>query len=178
MKLNFEGTAVEENQVSISLLGIKTQTANYNLHTDYRLRQLSNIRKNIILEEGKIVNIHFNDDAFFMPYIYNLDEKELQSLNTYKGQALVGFLSYDSYNKKVIVYDNGYKDVFGNSVDANKIGTTSQRPQNVKFGFIYKNTETGKWEIFNGTNWENIDGTQAASADIAEAASKTNEEGT
>lgn len=39
-------------------------------------------------------------------------------------------------------------------------GGSGNRPSYVEVGFIYKNTDTGKLEIFNGSSWENLDGTQ------------------
>ena len=39
-------------------------------------------------------------------------------------------------------------------------GSTANRPLNVLTGFICKNTENNKWEIFKGSSWENLDGTQ------------------
>lgn len=41
-------------------------------------------------------------------------------------------------------------------------GTASNRPNSPDVGYIYKNTDTGKWEIFNGSSWENLDGTELA----------------
>lgn len=37
-------------------------------------------------------------------------------------------------------------------------GDSNNRPTNVNVGTLYKNKETNKWEIFNGTSWENLDG--------------------
>lgn len=39
----------------------------------------------------------------------------------------------------------------------NMIGSPNQRPSNVITGTMFKNTEIGKWEIFNGSSWENLD---------------------
>ena len=36
-------------------------------------------------------------------------------------------------------------------------GSPNQRPSNVITGTMFKNTEIGKWEIFNGSSWENLD---------------------
>lgn len=37
-------------------------------------------------------------------------------------------------------------------------GDSNNRPTNVNVGTLYKNKETNKWEIFNGTSWENLNG--------------------
>lgn len=86
-----------------------------------------------------------------------------------------GKISYDKKTEKVGVYNGTTtNDCLGNPINATTIGRTIERPTGIKLGFIYKNTETGKWEIFNGTSWENLDGTEVASADDVETA---NEEG-
>ena len=58
------------------------------------------------------------------------------------------------------IFDGANLKEYINSPIKRKKGNSSQRPANVLFGFIYKNTETNKWEIFNGSSWENLDGTQ------------------
>lgn len=158
--LTFKGTANENNQVLVTLLEIKTQTTNYYIHTDYCTQDLANINKHIILEDGKEVKIYFGKEkkSPFERFYYYQNLKEL-GRKQYDGSALPGYLSYDAVSKKVRVFDNGYKDCFGNDINAKKTGNSASRPVNVKFGFIYKNTETNKWEIFNGSSWENLDGT-------------------
>ena len=66
------------------------------------------------------------------------------------------------YKKPLYSIDGNFYDANGNIFNALTKGNTNQRPLNVSFGFIYKNIETRKWEIFNGTDWENIDGTELA----------------
>lgn len=159
--LTFKGIANENNQVLVTLLEIKTQTTDYYVHTDYCTQDLANINRHIILEDGKEVKIYFGKEkkSPFVSFYYDSAYKEL-GRKQYNGTALTGYLSYDAIGKKVRVFDNGYKDCFGNDINAQKTGNSASRPANVKFGFIYKNTETNKWEIFNGSSWENLDGTQ------------------
>lgn len=51
-------------------------------------------------------------------------------------------------------------DCNGNPYNAKKIGTTDQRPTDVQFGFIYKDTTLNKLIIWDGTAWVNMDGTE------------------
>lgn len=51
-------------------------------------------------------------------------------------------------------------DSFGNPADANKQGTTEERPSNVQIGFVYKDTTLHKLILWEGTKWVNIDGTE------------------
>lgn len=159
--LTFKGIANENNQVLVTLLEIKTQTTDYYVHTDYCTQDLANINRHIILEDDKEVKIYFGKEkkSPFVSFYYDSAYKEL-GRKQYNGTALTGYLSYDAIGKIVRVFDNGYKDCFGNDINAQKTGNSASRPANVKFGFIYKNTETNKWEIFNGSSWENLDGTQ------------------
>ena len=50
-------------------------------------------------------------------------------------------------------------DSFGNPANANKQGTTEERPSNAQIGYIYKDTSLGKLILWNGTSWVNMDGT-------------------
>lgn len=51
-------------------------------------------------------------------------------------------------------------DSFGNPADANKQGTTEERPSSVQIGYIYKDTTLNKLIIWDGAAWVNLDGTQ------------------
>ena len=67
---------------------------------------------------------------------------------------------YDENIKKYIIFDgNIWRDYEGNDADANKQGTTTQRPTKVQIGFIYKDTTLGKLIVWDGDTWVNIDGT-------------------
>ena len=52
-----------------------------------------------------------------------------------------------------------YVDSNGNRFDLPREGPSSNRPENVNFGFIYKDTTIGKLIIWDGTSWVNMDGT-------------------
>ena len=54
-------------------------------------------------------------------------------------------------------------DSFGNPADANKQGTTEERPSSVQIGYIYKDTTLNKLIIWDGAAWVNLDGTQLSS---------------
>ena len=51
-------------------------------------------------------------------------------------------------------------DSSGNPADANKQGTTEERPSSVQIGYIYKDTTLNKLIIWDGAAWVNLDGTQ------------------
>lgn len=53
-------------------------------------------------------------------------------------------------------------DSSGNPADANKQGTTEERPSSVKIGFIYKDTTLDKLIVWDGDAWVNMDGTELA----------------
>lgn len=53
-----------------------------------------------------------------------------------------------------------YVDSDGNRFDLSREGTSNNRPSNVNFGFIYKDTTLGKLIIWDGSNWVNMDGTE------------------
>lgn len=74
-------------------------------------------------------------------------------------------LYYDSQTREIIYYagvELNWITTDGISTNAKKTGMTKDRPTSnlIKIGFLFKNTETNKWEIFNGSSWENLDGTQ------------------
>lgn len=71
---------------------------------------------------------------------------------------------YFDYNLLKPIWWNGtsWIDSFGNPADANKQGTTEQRPSSVQIGYIYKDTTLGKLILWNGTAWVNLDGTELA----------------
>lgn len=52
-----------------------------------------------------------------------------------------------------------YVDSDGNKFNLPREGPSSNRPENVNFGFIYKDTTIGKLIIWDGTSWVNMDGT-------------------
>lgn len=52
-----------------------------------------------------------------------------------------------------------YVDSNGNRFDLSREGASSNRPSNVNFGFIYKDTTLGKLIIWDGSSWVNMDGT-------------------
>lgn len=78
---------------------------------------------------------------------------------SYKDCYFKGEIVFDEY-MNTYIFDGANLKEYINSPIKRKIGNSSQRPTDVLFGFIYKNTETNKWEIFNGSSWENLDGTQ------------------
>lgn len=71
---------------------------------------------------------------------------------------------YFDYDLLKPIWWNGtsWIDSFGNPADANKQGTTEQRPSSVQIGYIYKDTTLGKLILWNGTAWVNLDGTELA----------------
>ena len=125
-----------------------------------------------ILDEYKELNImeYFNNsfrntilgsiDIFINkelknPPRFKLSEFNLATCYMYKGQIVEDRESGNFY-----YFDGNFMRPYISNPEMKHSGTTANRPLNVLFGFIYKNTETNKWEIFNGSSWENLDGTQ------------------
>lgn len=136
-------------------------------HSDYVTLYLCINSKEAISEK---FSVKLND----VKYSYSGEHINIKDFNPEKkyllfNQPSEGFIFADKYqfikDGHFMYYDlskkkNCYMD--GTPEDAKRSGSVAQRPNNVSFGFIYKNTETNKWEIFNGTTWENLDGTQIA----------------
>lgn len=61
-----------------------------------------------------------------------------------------------------------YVDSNGNRFDLSREGPSSKRPENVNFGFIYKDTTIGKLIIWDGTSWVNMDGTELEASTLNE----------
>ena len=111
-------------------------------------------------------NASFNSDKGSTQLLHNgkiMNPNILSSISEYNNEDYCFF-----YGNIVTEYKTGNKYEFnGNAFypylsrpSARKSGNSNQRPTDILFGFIYKNTETNKWEIFNGSSWENLDGTQ------------------
>lgn len=66
-----------------------------------------------------------------------------------------------------------YVDSDGNRFDLPREGTSNNRPSNVNFGFIYKDTTLGKLIIWDGTSWVNMDGTKLAASTSNEQGAKS-----
>ena len=69
---------------------------------------------------------------------------------------------YFDFNLLKPIWWNGasWIDSFGNPANANKQGTTEERPSSVQIGYIYKDTTLNKLIIWDGAAWVNLDGTQ------------------
>lgn len=61
-----------------------------------------------------------------------------------------------------------YVDADGNRFDLPREGTSNNRPSNVNFGFIYKDTTLGKLIIWDGSSWVNMDGTELEASTLNE----------
>lgn len=73
----------------------------------------------------------------------------------------IGFEFYDRTINKSIRWNGSYWiDSSGNSADAKKQGTSTERPSNAQIGFIYKDTTLNKLIVWDGAAWVNLDGTQ------------------
>lgn len=72
-----------------------------------------------------------------------------------------GYQYFDDNLLKPIWWNGtSWIDSFGNPADANKRGTTEDRPERPSIGFIYKDTTLDKLIIWEGTKWINLDGTE------------------
>lgn len=72
-----------------------------------------------------------------------------------------GYQYFDNNLLKPIWWNGtSWIDSFGNPADANKQGTTEERPSSVQIGYIYKDTTLGKLILWDGTAWVNMDGTK------------------
>lgn len=72
-----------------------------------------------------------------------------------------GYQYFDDNLLKPIWWNGtSWIDSFGNPADANKQGTTEERPSSVQIGYIYKDTTLNKLIIWDGAAWVNLDGTQ------------------
>lgn len=72
-----------------------------------------------------------------------------------------GYQYFDNNLLKPIWWNGtSWIDSSGNPADANKQGTTEERPSSVQIGYIYKDTTLNKLIIWNGAAWVNLDGTQ------------------
>lgn len=116
-------------------------------------------------------------------YIYNSIKNKWDKLDTSKpfyteGNERCAGLKIDRPTLTNKVNDRGYQyfdinllkpiwwngtswiDSSGNPADANKQGTTEERPSSVQIGYIYKDTTLNKLIIWDGAAWVNLDGTQ------------------
>lgn len=72
-----------------------------------------------------------------------------------------GYQYFDTDFPKPIWWNGtSWIDSSGNSANANKQGTTKERPSSVQIGYIYKDTTLNKLIIWDGAAWVNLDGTQ------------------
>lgn len=72
-----------------------------------------------------------------------------------------GYQYFDTDLSKPICWNGvSWIDSFGNPADANKQGTTENRPSSVHIGYIYKDTTLKKLIIWDGAAWVNLDGTK------------------
>lgn len=128
-------------------------------------------------------NAIYYDNTNQCYYIYNSIKNEWYKLDTSKpfyteGNERCAGLKKDRPTLTNEVNDRGYQyfdinllkpiwwngtswiDSFGNPADANKQGTTEERPSSVQIGYIYKDTTLNKLIIWDGAAWVNLDGTQ------------------
>lgn len=89
------------------------------------------------------------------PPRFKLSEFNLATCYMYKGQIVE-----DKESGNFYYFDGNFMRPYISNPEMKHPGSTANRPLNVLTGFIYKNTENNKWEIFNGSSWENLDGTQ------------------
>ena len=93
-----------------------------------------------------------------------INEKRI-NLNVIKKDKISSVSNTNLYQKGFIVYDEYLNAYMWDGIGLkeficrphNIIGSPNQRPSNVITGTMFKNTEIGKWEIFNGSSWENLD---------------------
>lgn len=80
------------------------------------------------------------------------------STNNRPTQDLFVGLKYFDTDLNIPIYWDGNKwiDSDGNSLDLPHKGSTEERPENVKFGYIYYNTDIENIQIFNGTDWNTL----------------------
>lgn len=73
----------------------------------------------------------------------------------YKGQIVE-----DKESGNFYYFDSNFMRPYIPNPEMKHSGSTANRPLNVLNGFICKNTENKKLEIFKGSSLENLDGTQ------------------
>lgn len=128
-------------------------------------------------------NAIYCDNSNQCYFIYNSIKNKWDKLDTSKpfytegNERCAGFMSsrptltnkendkgyqYFDYNllKPIWWNSTSWIDSFGNPADANKQGTTEERPSSVQIGYIYKDTTLNKLIIWDGAAWVNLDGTQ------------------
>lgn len=99
------------------------------------------------------------------PYenVFVCSKNILTSTNIDNRVGIINFIDgwhpFSIEDKEYVLNINNKWYIRGNKVKSSTIGTTSQRPTDVKFGFIYKDTTLNKLIIWDGTAWVNMDGT-------------------
>lgn len=75
-----------------------------------------------------------------------------------------GYLYYDETNKRLLYWNGTSWNGLNNELeDVKSVGKFSEKPTEVKKGFIYFNTDTHKQITWDGSKWWNPDGTEATS---------------
>ena len=126
-----------------------------NSYIEFRLTLLT-IDQNPVVLNCK----NANGEILDFPYIKFTDKSTIDKLAQYLSQYDAGFTTFDSTNKEPVLWDGAtWIKINGDSIDANSIGTSAQRPTGVRDGFLYYDTTLKKYIVWNGTEWTNMDGT-------------------
>lgn len=126
-----------------------------NSYIEFRLTLLT-IDQNPVVLNCK----NANGEILDFPYIKFTDKSTIDKLAKYLSQYDAGFTTFDSTNKEPVLWDGAtWIKINGDSIDANSIGTSAQRPTGVRDGFLYYDTTLKKYIVWNGTEWTNMDGT-------------------